>query len=621
MPEPKMVVTAVLEDPQASVGHRYGVNALATRHSGEGHTNLFSAGRDGTVRCWDVSAEGVASVGCMDDHADWVNDVVCVHDEILASCSSDCTIKLWSTRADSRPVECETLRQHTDYVKALAYCREPQLLASAGCDCDVLLWDVAARTLASSSGEGHSDSIYCLAASTSGSLVVSGSVDTDVRVWDPRSPESGLRLAGHADVVRAVLLLPDGKRVVSCGSDRTLRLWHVGEQRCEAVWTDHSDSVYSLQTDPTGTHILSGDRSGSVRLTSIHDGSSHELLHAGAAVQKLLWEDSEEGGASQLWVATTQSDLTCWRLPSNLSAARQSPLAEHVHTIPGAAGIRRFEVLPTRLAVLTEDTSGEALLWDVCTGRVRHRYAKAAGDAKGPYNKLVRELRKERVAVPHWFSVSTRSGGLEVSLDADLCFNAEVYLSDLGLEDRDLRVNLGERLLATLFNSWREAQNPPPAKDTLPLLSYRPLSEVPIRVSQQGVVILKCTAEELSQVSAKCIPPWVSQCVLKGIFSPRESSKLSFFLSPHASDDLPTLPYGLNKLSASKFLKVHKVAAYVVSKLPHDEEETPPELQLMCNDQQLPGEMSLATVFSFLWKTPGEDMQLQYRRVPHETEA
>ena len=52
-----------------------------------------------------------------------------------------------------------------------------------------------------------------------------------------------------------------------------------------------------------------------------------------------------------------------------------------------------------------------------------------------------------------------------------------------------------------------------------------------------------------------------------------------------------------------------------------DESEALPELQLMCNDVPLDREMSLATAYSFVWKTPGEDMQLQYCRAQGEAEA
>ena len=59
----------------------------------------------------------------------------------------------------------------------------------------------------------------------------------------------------------------------------------------------------------------------------------------------------------------------------------------------------------------------------------------------------------------------------------------------------------------------------------------------------------------------------------------------------------------------------------MAGKLPLDESEPLPALQLMCNEIPLDGEMSLATACTFVWKTPGEEMQLQYRLAQPETEA
>ena len=131
------------------------------------------------------------------------------------------------------------------------------------------------------------------------------------------------------------------------------------------------------------------------------------------------------------------------------------------------------------------------------------------------------------------------------------------------LAQSDVRVNFGERLLASLFDRWRAAQlQPPPSppkEAPLPMLRFRPLEEVRILISQGGAVLHQSSAAALEQLSAPVVPGWVSQCVLHGSFAHRESSKLSFFLSPHASDSLPPLPPGVSKLSASKFLKMHKV--------------------------------------------------------------
>ena len=138
------------------------------------------------------------------------------------------------------------------------------------------------------------------------------------------------------------------------------------------------------------------------------------------------------------------------------------PLLSSPHlVIPGAAGVHQYAVMPSKLQVLTEDTAGNAALWDIWRGEIASRHPKSAGAAKGPYEALLRAAQKQPVAASSWFTASARSGALEISLDQQSCFNAEVYAADLGLEtaaEPDLRLNLGERLLHALFHRWAEVR-------------------------------------------------------------------------------------------------------------------------------------------------------------------
>ena len=196
-------------------------------------------------------------------------------------------------------------------------------------------------------------------------------------------------------------------------------------------------------------------------------------------------------------------------------------------------------------------------------------------------------------------------GALEIALEPQSCFNSEVYAADLGLDcgaEADLRVNLGERLLHALFRDWAEAQGRPPAADDPPPLPFRALQEVPLLVTEGAAVLLRTSAAKLTRAEPDAVPPWVSQAVLHSQWTPKEPLKLSFFLAPHPSDDLPALAAGSNKLSAPKVLRMHKVAAYVANRLPNVDDPAALEqrLELLCNDKPLPMGMSLASVRAFV---------------------
>jgi len=454
-----------LVDATAGTGHRFGVCSLASTSAAAwgGGSQLLSAGRDGTICAWKYSADAAAAVApelsfVLEDHTDWVNDLVLVHEggqaAALVSCSSDTTLKVWRPSGQAgQPAECHTMRRHTDYVKALAYAPQARLLASASCDRTVLLWDLhTLQPCGGSSAAGdvnsHRDSVYCLATNPTASLLASGSVDNDVRLWDPRSAEGHFTLRGHTDAVRGLAMSEDGTRLISCGSDRTVRIWHLGERRCEQVFTPHEDSVFCLAVDPAWTSVLSGGRDGTVCMTPLRGGAAPHstLLCKGRGIVQRLLSPPEH--PELLWVASSESMLNCWALPpaAQVTAAAARPVTPRRRTAPappsspgatppaatppctpsavavgmcspgsgpgsggsgvgggggkgpeavpllsspqltisGAAGVHQYAVMPSKLQVLTEDTAGNAAVWDIWRGEIASRHTKKARALKGP---------------------------------------------------------------------------------------------------------------------------------------------------------------------------------------------------------------------------------------------
>lgn len=302
-------------DKDRSQGHVLGVNSLALSFTSSNTDTtamtgglLFSGGRDGVVKAWDLNipvrqqGEKEASSAWAIDrrkvrhsnstthttlresqimHSDWVNDIVVVGDgSTVISASSDQTVRSWSPfNTDQQPC---TIGAHLDYVKALAYSPHRQMVISGGLDRKIKLWDVGQAPQPTTRGlkdrpmaalqefgdASSSLSIYALSCNTQGSLVVSGSPENFIRLWDTRMARQLTTLTGHTDHVRAVLLSPDSELVLSGSSDSTVKLWSMRMRRCLSTFTHHSDSVWSLHsTHPRFQTFYSGSRDGLIAKT------------------------------------------------------------------------------------------------------------------------------------------------------------------------------------------------------------------------------------------------------------------------------------------------------------------------------------------------------------------
>ncbi|KAJ2225404.1 hypothetical protein H4R99_002007 [Coemansia sp. RSA 1722] len=308
-------------------GHVLGVNALALSFHAPATDSqatsvggvLFSGGRDGVVKAWDLgfplryTAANVAVIASTEGsggqsdsavsagtrswavdrhkarrkrpqtclrasrlvHSDWVNDLVVVNGgQTVVSASSDQTVRAWSFgKPDERPV---TVGSHLDYVKALAYSDHRSMVISGGLDRKIKLWDIgqprpSAGPIACLQEFGDaslSSSVYALSCNAQGSLVVSGSPEKLVRVWDTRAGRQLTTLSGHTDHIRAVLLSSDSELVLTGSSDTTVKLWSMRMRRCLSTFAQHSDSVWSLHSShPRFQTFYSASRDGLVTKT------------------------------------------------------------------------------------------------------------------------------------------------------------------------------------------------------------------------------------------------------------------------------------------------------------------------------------------------------------------
>jgi coronin-1B/1C/6 len=160
------------------------------------------------------------------------------NDDILATCSEDCTAKLWRipeaglANGTQLNQDIQTLKGHKRKVGVVKF--HPiveNLIATAGQDYDVKVWDIEKGAALFTTG-GASNIIQSLDWNYNGSLLCSNSKDKKVRVLDPRQQSTAAEGNSHVGVKGGrALWLGKHEKVVTVGfgsgASREYMIWDV----------------------------------------------------------------------------------------------------------------------------------------------------------------------------------------------------------------------------------------------------------------------------------------------------------------------------------------------------------------------------------------------------------
>ncbi len=209
---------------------------------------------------------------------------------MIASCSSDASIKLWDGSTLSEAVtEVATLSGHQDSVDAVAFTLDSQgklLLASCSADGDITLYDVESRTTKAIL-KGHTAEVTSATFALGGNVLISGSWDKTVRLWDIGAETEGTIIGEHDDWVREVCTSPTGTTVASASKDQTVRLWDPHSGEMYALIQAHFNGADCVRFSPDGSVIATGGRDNVVRLWDVNTVLRKRKLEPSDAVMTL----------------------------------------------------------------------------------------------------------------------------------------------------------------------------------------------------------------------------------------------------------------------------------------------------------------------------------------------
>ncbi|KAI9782682.1 MAG: hypothetical protein M1839_004669 [Geoglossum umbratile] len=315
---------------------------------------VASASTDCTVRLWETATGSCRST--LEGHSLQVNAVAFSPDgQLVASASADCTVRLWETATGS----CRsTLEGHSSWVGEVAFSPDGQLVASASGDSTVRLWETATGSCHSTL-EGHSLQVNTVAFSPDGQLVASASDDSTVRLWETATGSCRSTLEGHSLQVNAVVFSPDGQLVASASRDSTVRLWETATGSCRSTLEGHSLQVNAVAFSPDGQLVVSASGDSTVRLWETATGSCCSTLEGhSSCVDEVAF--SPDG---QL-VASASRDSTV-RLWETATGSCRSTLEGH------SSCVDEVVFSPDGQLVASASYDSTVRLWETATGSCR----------------------------------------------------------------------------------------------------------------------------------------------------------------------------------------------------------------------------------------------------------
>ncbi|KAL5712780.1 hypothetical protein ACHQM5_014917 [Ranunculus cassubicifolius] len=539
---------------------------------------------------------------------------------------------------------------HKESVYALAMNDSGTLLVSGGTEKVVRVWDPRTGSKAMKL-RGHTDNVRALIFDSTGRFCLSGSSDSMIRLWDLGQQRCVHSYAVHTDSVWALASTPNFSHVYSGGRDQSLYLTDLATRESLLLCTKenpilqlalHEDNIWVATTE----------------------SSVNRWPAEGHNPQKLF----QRGGSF------LAGNLSFTRARASLEGPAPVPVyKEPSFTIRGTPAIVQHEVLNNRRQVLTKDTDDSVKLWEITRGIVVKDYGKVSFEEK---KEELFEMVSIPAWFTTDTRLGSLSIHLDIPqcFSAEM-YSSD--LGDVGRAEDD-KVNLAVETLKGLFFQWlakRKKKSGPQASENGDVRSgsrnpsfarldfgsnvennspvvhpaFEFSTESPPSIitegSHGGPWRKKITDLDGSE-DDRSIPWWCLECVLHRKVPVKEyNNKCSFYLQSCEDSTVKVPTQG--KLSAPRILRVQKVINYVLEKLildnPQDTSDSDgtfvgghpplstiksdsifgsglrpkklkPSVEVLCNNQVLSPEMSLATVRAYIWKKP-DDLLLNYRVV------
>ncbi|KAI5457303.1 hypothetical protein BGZ63DRAFT_428021 [Mariannaea sp. PMI_226] len=470
--------------------HMHWINDIALAHH---NTALVSASSDLTVKIWRPRSEEdntrAVNIG---EHADYVKCVATPPPDMganwVASGGLDRKIYLWDINGGGKTLEIDVKGDdiaEKGSVYALRVGRN--IMASGGPEKTVRLYDPRTGSKVSKL-VGHVDNIRSILIDDAGDTILSASADKTIKMWSVKGGRCMYTFTMHDESIWS-LFSDDPRLGIFYSADRAglvaktdvrgsledmddglslaVAQEHIGVGKIVAagghIWTATNRSSINRWADvDTDINIQLPESFRHQRSTSNSSNRPRETSPPavnGTAKKEIPAESILRISAAAVFPSRNAPDPDAKSTSETLArkgsiVEQPEPEVKPIHdqpqeTIEGQFGLLKHMLLNDRRRVLTLDTAGDVLLWDLIKCKPIQSFGKQhLEDVESQVNTME--------AVAPWCSIDISSGNLTVVLEPYNCFDAEVYADELELEEpvefrEDQRITLGKWILRYLF--------------------------------------------------------------------------------------------------------------------------------------------------------------------------
>ena len=258
-------------------------------------TQLYAGARDNLIKVWSLAglADGkteLCSRGCLlrdlVGHTDWVTSLDISGElelegggegegegkgmgRIVASCSNDCTARLYSYRNGS----ClRILKFHTGSVNAISISPDCKLVITGSSDRTAILWSTITGELLHKI-EGHKNRVTAVALcggadedDENDDIIVTGSADGELRLWSPKGVALGLLASGLGNISKICTAADTDTNKVIVTVDMRFCVFDVRRQLCVFSSLDLAGHIRAAAITDCGKRLISGDSSSNIKV-------------------------------------------------------------------------------------------------------------------------------------------------------------------------------------------------------------------------------------------------------------------------------------------------------------------------------------------------------------------